>query len=183
MVIVHEVSWPTDRLLKKTGHSAAYRAGQCHRRGKRISPELIQGHASAAAVCREAAALLEDRTLSQRTQREPQDLRRTLGEDGGVEKLAAPVREMVGVPKASMPLMVPARLSRVCGLMPRHVIKSGRKPDIYNRLQAGDGFPPQEEATLPSFWSHKSSQSPPRPDPTEETRRARPRGNTRSDGR
>ena len=68
--------------------------------GKRISPELIQGQASADAVCREAAALLEDRTLAQRTKREPQDVRYAPGEDGGGERLAAPVREMAGAPGA-----------------------------------------------------------------------------------
>ena len=71
--------------------------------GKRISPELIQGHASADAVCREAAALLEDRTLAQCIQRELQDLRHALGKDGGVGKLAALVHKMVGAPEAPRP--------------------------------------------------------------------------------
>ncbi len=97
MVIVYKVSWPTYWLLKRlvtTPHIGLVNVVA----GKRISPELIQGQASADAICREAAALLEDRTLAQRTKRELQDVRHALGEDGGVEKLAALVREMAEAP-------------------------------------------------------------------------------------
>ena len=98
MVIVYKVSWPIDWLLKRlvtTPHIGLVNVGA----GKRISPELIQGQASAAAICREAAALLENRTLAQRTKRKLQDVRRALEKDGGVEKLAALVREIAGTPR------------------------------------------------------------------------------------
>ncbi len=93
MVIVYKVSWPTYWLLKglvRTPHIGLVNVVA----GRRIAPELIQGAAGADAICREAAALLENPALALRTKRELQDVRRALGDDGGVENLAALVYEM-----------------------------------------------------------------------------------------
>lgn len=93
MVIVYKVSWPTYWLLKRlvrTPHIGLVNVVA----GKRIAPELIQGAAAADAICREAAALLEDSALALRTRRELQDVRRALGDGGGGENLAALVYEM-----------------------------------------------------------------------------------------
>ncbi len=95
MVIVYKVSWPTYFLLKRL--VVAPRIGLVNIvAGKTVVPELIQGAASADAVCREALALLEDQARVRQIKSELQQVKQALGDGGTAKKLAGLVREMVG---------------------------------------------------------------------------------------
>ena len=99
MVVVYRGSWPTYLAAKavvRVPHVALVNVVA----GRRLVPELIQHHATPAALAAETMSLLRDEERCRTIKEGLREVREKLGPPGAVERAASAVIEILGLQKA-----------------------------------------------------------------------------------